>query len=87
MRERDPKGRPADKGPGNTDGAGGYAERGPGRGDSPGRGQGNSSEPQTGSEREASERSHWRKSDRDAASERFDDVGRDGDGRPDKGGS
>ena len=29
MRERDPKGRPADKGPGNTDGAGGYAERGP----------------------------------------------------------
>lgn len=81
MRDRDPRGRPADKGSGNTDGAGGYAERGPGRGDAPGRGRGDSATPQTEAEREGSDRSRWRKDDKDAASDRFED-GDDGDGAP-----
>lgn len=78
MRERDGEGRPADEGPGNTDGAGGYAERGAGRGPGPGR------KPEA--EREASERSRWRKDDPDGTSERFE-KGRDGDRNPPGGGS
>ena len=78
MRERDPRGRPEDEGPGNTGGDGGYAERGPGRGDSPGRGRGASTGPQAEGERTASERSHWRKDDRDAASDRFEDDDAEG---------
>lgn len=82
MRERDPKGRPEDEGSGNTDGAGGYAERGPGRGDAPGRGRGDSREPQGDAEREASDRSRWRKDDPDRTSERFEDAEGDGGGAP-----
>lgn len=74
MRERDRKGRPEDEGPGNTGGAGGYAERGPARG--PGTGKAT-----TAAEREASDRSRWRKDDPDGTSDRFE-GGRDGDGVP-----
>lgn len=51
----------------------GYAERGPGRGDYPGRGDGESRNPQK--EEEASERSRWRDTDADERSERWDDNG------------
>lgn len=87
MRERDPKGRPADEGPGNTDGDGGYAERGPGRGDLPGRGRGDSTEAQPEAERGASERSRWRQDEADETSTRFDEAGGDADGQPAGGGS
>lgn len=81
MRERDPRGRPEDEGPGNTGGDGGYAERGPGRGDLPGRGRGESTRRQTDAEREASERSRWRRDDPDGTSDRFGQS--DGDGLSD----
>lgn len=74
MREQDRKGRPDDEGPGNTDGAGGYAERGAARG--PGTGKA----PDAG-DREASDRSRWRKDDPDGTSDRFE-GGSDGDGHP-----
>lgn len=73
MRERDQKGRPDDEGAGNTNGAGGYAERGPGRGDLPGRGRGASKGSQADVEREASRRSRWRTDDPDGTSDRFED--------------
>src|SRR5690606_13765463 len=53
----------------------GYAERGPGRGDYPGRGEGTSRKPQA--EEEASDRSRWRDSDPDERSERWSDTGDD----------
>ncbi|MEN1956325.1 hypothetical protein [Luteimonas changyuni] len=53
----------------------GYAERGPGRGDYPGRGEGTSRKPQA--EEEASDRSRWRDADPDERSERWSDTGDD----------
>jgi hypothetical protein len=50
---------------------GGYAERGPGRGDYPGRGDGTSKGPQPEAEGELSGRSRWRDSDADERSDRW----------------
>lgn len=50
---------------------GGYAERGPGRGDHAGRGEGEHVDRQSPAEREASDRSRWRSDDRDERSERW----------------
>ena len=61
---------------------GGYAERGPGRGDYPGRGDRYRVGRESPYERELSRRSHWRDADRDERSRRWTGVpGRD-DGRP-----
>lgn len=55
---------------------GGYAERGPGRGDHPARPPGERIDRQSPAEREASDRSRWRTDDRDERSERW--SGEDG---------
>ena len=64
------------------DNQGGYAERGPGRGDHAGRGRGESTAPHPRNapeEREPSERSRWRDDDPDARSERWkEDDGESG---------
>lgn len=60
---------------------GGYAERGPGRGDHPGRGRGSSRDAQSRKdpgEREAEGHSRWRDEEPDARSERWED-GEEGD--------
>ena len=59
---------------------GGYAERGPGRGDHPGRGRGESRDPQDSDEGEHAERARWREDDPDETSDRREDD--DGDAPP-----
>lgn len=53
--------------------AGGYDERRAGRGDYPGRGQGDSTSPQRTLDKELDERSRWRDSEADERSERWED--------------
>lgn len=55
---------------------GGYAERGPGRGDHPGRPSGERIDRESPAEREASDRSRWRTDDRDERSGRWSEEKR-----------
>jgi hypothetical protein len=70
-------------------GQGGYAEGGPGRGDYPGRGDGESRKSQADAEDALSRRSRWRDADADERSDRWEDGKDDAldPEVPDRGGS
>lgn len=57
----------------------GYEENGPGRGDYPGRGRGDSTRPRQAEDQELDARSRWRDADRDEGSERWTDDPGDSD--------
>lgn len=73
---------PVDDTPG-VPGQSGYEENGPGRGDYPGRGRGESTQSRRVEDGELDARSRWRDADRDERSERWkDDPDQDGDASP-----
>ncbi|MBJ6983693.1 hypothetical protein [Luteimonas sp. MC1750] len=73
---------PVDDMPG-VPGQSGYEENGPGRGDYPGRGRGESTQPRRVEDGELDARSRWRDADRDERSDRWkDDPDQGGDASP-----